>query len=288
MARRSPTGFGKLDRSDLRGFDDRAQKVILDAMDRGGVGRISTKGHCIIRSPKGSTMSVSRNTASGNRGFQNMVANYRQLFGDLEPMTQTNGSLALVPDIEEHPLVPTTRELVKCPLDTCDAEFATEGARYSHVQKEHFPCAEPGCPKVFDKKNKASGHFNVVHRGAEVRGRTPAECKVPGCGWKGTAAGLPGHKKVHNKAPAQPARKPVKKAAAKKAAVKKAAPVKKEVSPVVAAAEAEDAAVTLAAIRSMLGVDPRVKELEAELAAMRKHAEDLEAKLALLKEALNA
>lgn len=216
----SAANFKKLLRTDLRAFDTRAQDLILGAMERGGRGRISTKGHAILRSPNGQTMSVSRNTATGNRSYQNMEADFRRCFGDLPCENETSGSLALAPPLPE---IAQRDPDLECPLEGCEAVFVTEGARYSHVQKEHYPCKKPGCPAVFDAASKASGHYNVLHRREELR-NIPAECPAKGCDWTGTRAGLPGHSKVH------PKRKPRKAPVKKKAAVKKAAPVKRDLA----------------------------------------------------------
>lgn len=65
--------------SRLRGFDQRAVALIHEAEDYGWTGRVSSKGHWIGRSPDGkTTMSVSKKVDSGNRTFQNCVADFRR------------------------------------------------------------------------------------------------------------------------------------------------------------------------------------------------------------------
>jgi hypothetical protein len=254
-----PNGFRRLSRVDLKGFSRHSQNLILMAMERGGVGRVSNKGHAILRSPSGSTMSVSR-TFTQNRGLQNTEAQWVRVFGDL-PVEETQGSLALVPD--PHPLVPPREHpMLECPVESCEAEFVTEGARYAHVHKEHYPCKQPGCFKVYDAPNKASGHYNVTHRRAEL-GKVPAECPVEGCDWTGKVTGLPGHAKKHPKAVWQKAR-------AKAAGVpvkKKAAPKKKQ-----------------STVKAP--TPPRERDLAAELDAALSRIADLENAMARLREAL--
>lgn len=230
-------GYGRLSRVDLKGFDRRAQNIVLMAMERGAEGRISNKGHAILRSPNGETMSVSKNTGQGNRGLQNMEADFRRCFADLPLVNETDGGLALVPNPVPPQRVPDRDPDLECPLESCEAVFVTEGARYSHVHKEHHPCKQPGCFRVFDAANKASGHFNVTHRREELR-KVPAECPEPGCDWSGMRAGLPGHKKAHSKK--RKARKSL--AAAKKVAATKATPPKRDLAAELDAANARIAA----------------------------------------------
>lgn len=252
------TGYKRLQRGDLRTFDGRAVELILGAMARGGEGRISSKGHAILRSPNGQTMSVSRNTATGNRSYRNMQADYQRCFGNLPVLDErTDGALALVPDPEpdEHPLVPRQgRQLLECPVESCEAEFVTEGARYSHVHKEHHPCKQPGCFKVFDKPNKASGHFNVVH--GRVIGEFP--CEV--CGFVAKSNnGLGVHKAKRHGVYNPNSRSP--KAPARKKAARKKAVAKKQVTAKAASPQREPTVAELLA---------RVEVLEATVERLRK------------------
>jgi len=117
-----PNGFRRLSRVDLKGFSRQSQNLILMAMERGGVGRVSNKGHAILRSPSGATMSVSR-SYSQNRGWQNTEASWTRVFGSL-PVEETQGSLALVRDV--HRLVPPKdHPMLECPVESCEAEFVT-------------------------------------------------------------------------------------------------------------------------------------------------------------------
>lgn len=264
----SPTGYGELRRTDLKGFDQRSQNIVLMAMERGGVGRISSKGHAILRSPNGQTMSVSRNTANGNRSSANMENDFRRCFGDLPVIEneRTDGALALAPSLPEaQDLEPT----LECPLNECEAVFVTDGARYDHVQKKHSPCPEPGCPKVFANKSKATGHHNIVHKAMSVhrRGEYPCgECDFVAV----TQAGLNRHRGVKHKK------------VAKKAVKKVVAPRQRKVAPVLKK-EAEHydgvhAQEVLSKVSRLVAPDlvaqletahARIAELEAKLARIR-------------------
>jgi hypothetical protein len=264
----SPNGFTRLRRVDMKGFDQRAQNMVLMAMERGGVGRISTKGHAILRSPNGQTMSVSRNTAAGNRSFQNMEADFRRCFGDL-PAEEgaTHGSLALAPPLPE--LAQRDPDL-ECPLDSCEAVFVTEGARYDHVQKKHYPCKEPGCQRVFDKANKASGHYNITHGRSRTLVETP--CDVRGCDFVAKSKnGLGIHKAKSHKA--KPKRVPRQRKAPTSA-------------PPLVTQGALDAEAMIARIRELVAPEMD-RALREQLEAANARIAELEAKLARIKQDLS-
>jgi hypothetical protein len=258
----SGSGYTRLRRVDLKGFDQRAQNIVLMAMERGGVGRISNRGHAILQSPTGETMSVSKNTGQGNRGLQNMEADFKRCFADLPVENATQGGLALAP--QPPPPLPDimTREPdLPCPVESCEAVFVTEGARYSHVHDKHHPCKEPGCQRVFDTANKAAGHYNLTH-GLTI-GPTP--CDVKGCSFVAVSKnGLGIHKAKSHK----PKPKPKKKAVPRKAV----------------APRATSAEQMLARIREIVSVtSPREAELQQQLEAANARIAELEEKLARIR-----
>ena len=69
--------YRKLTKKDLRGFDDDAQAVILAAMDRGATGRVSRRGHCLLRNSSGDSMSV---TSDSFKSSKIVRINLRKLF----------------------------------------------------------------------------------------------------------------------------------------------------------------------------------------------------------------
>lgn len=74
--------FRRLTRADLPTFDQEAKSLILGAMDIGCVGRISSKGHCILHNNTGGTASVPPNLTSQNRTAQNARADMRRLMAE--------------------------------------------------------------------------------------------------------------------------------------------------------------------------------------------------------------
>ncbi|NKY96577.1 hypothetical protein [Nocardiopsis alborubida] len=78
MAKRR-TSFGQLTHRDLKAFDQRAARLVLDAIDAGCTGRVSSKGHAILRNNAGQTASVPPTSTSPNRSAQNAEADIKRL-----------------------------------------------------------------------------------------------------------------------------------------------------------------------------------------------------------------
>lgn len=74
------SAYGKLEKADLRGFDAESTKLILWAMDQGATGKVSNKGHAILRGPDGRTASVPRLMKNRNRSDKNTRAQVARLF----------------------------------------------------------------------------------------------------------------------------------------------------------------------------------------------------------------
>lgn len=73
------TSFGQLTHRDLKAFDQRATRLVLDAVAAGCSGRVSSKGHAILRNNAGQTASVPPTSASPNRSAQNTEAAIKRL-----------------------------------------------------------------------------------------------------------------------------------------------------------------------------------------------------------------
>jgi hypothetical protein len=263
-----PVEWKRLSNGDLRGFDARARELIGQAMDLGAVGRVSTKGHAILRAPNGMTISVSRTLASSNRARQNVEAQFARAFEGVVPPVQeerTQGSLALVPPQRLH-----NEPTLECGVEGCDAVFVTEGARYSHTEKEHFKCPEPGCGRAFASKVKRSGHVNMSHK--------VVPCGVGDCPWEGRPNALGGHRRqVHRDH-----------VAAKKASKRPVGRPRKRRG----ATEDFRAAMDLLgeAYEKVLAANAdaeRVVQLEYDLQAARTRITQLEARLAKMRRALD-
>lgn len=224
----------QLGQPDLRTFDDTAKKLVLKAMELGGTGRISSKGHAILRSPSGQTLSVARSLGRGNRSRQNTVAAFNRAFGPFEEdcevsdsVPENTRSLSVVHD-EPSNGVGDEEPTLECPADGCEAVFVTEGGRYTHVTEKHDRCTEPGCMFVAKNKTGRMAHERAVHQGFAARKGTGRTQKM----------------------------------------------------------EAALRAVVEALPPEYLPANERVAELEKENEALRKQVEDLEAKIALIKEGL--
>lgn len=76
--------YRSLAREDLTAFDREAKDLTLAAMIVGCVGRISAKGHAILRNDAGGTASIPRNMTTPNRSAQNVRADIKRLLREHE------------------------------------------------------------------------------------------------------------------------------------------------------------------------------------------------------------
>lgn len=61
--------WARLTREDVSGFDKTMAEIVLEMGEHGWVGRMSSKGHAIMRAPDGTcTHSVSRDSLKGRSG----------------------------------------------------------------------------------------------------------------------------------------------------------------------------------------------------------------------------
>jgi hypothetical protein len=301
------TPWKKLTRADLANFDSLATDAVLTAMAHGAVGRVTAKGHVNIRSPhNGETMAVSRNTGDTRAG-RNIRGDLKRLFPHLKKesdiMHSQNGATtpvfaAATDPSNPSPVAAVPDQLLECPAKGCDKEFATEGARYAHVRDDHYTCGWEGCdlgpdggPFVGTTQQSISGHVNVRHRGNkpwEHRSKDPEAYKAAAVKANATKAAKRAEaakqqvtEKVEKTEIAVTANSTAKGGNADDKSTDKTAKgehrglPKGEVKhrPMTAAAK-------LAAIREILGPDPRVAKLQAEV-------DELKAHLDLVREALN-
>jgi len=68
----------------LKGFDADARKLILDAIEAGCTGRVSAKGHAILRNAGRGTCSIAPKLPAANRARQNTMSSYRQFMAEHE------------------------------------------------------------------------------------------------------------------------------------------------------------------------------------------------------------
>lgn len=93
---RSSGGWTRLTSRDLTAFDQRAKELILNAMELGCTGKISSRHHAILRNAAGGTTSVPRNLTSQNRTSQNCEAGVRRL---LEEHRQATPAIEAAEDV---------------------------------------------------------------------------------------------------------------------------------------------------------------------------------------------
>ena len=161
-------------RRDLAGFDDNATNAVLFAMARGGVGKISTTGHVMLRNRKGDVMGVSRDLSKSK---QVVAIQLRNLFGESVVEAKSPAPEATTTVL----VAPVERQTLACYDPGCSETFTTEGARYSHAYSAHHVCPEPGCTFTRDKEQAVTGHYMIVHQGhkpAKGRGRNQRGRKV--------------------------------------------------------------------------------------------------------------
>lgn len=85
--RNSP--FGTLTRRDLTAFDQKATDLILSAIEFGCIGRVSNRGHAILRNNTGKTTAVPRTMSTPNRSAQNARAQVKRLLASHRPKAPT-------------------------------------------------------------------------------------------------------------------------------------------------------------------------------------------------------
>jgi hypothetical protein len=77
--------FVKMTRQDIpQNFAEISKRLILEAMDAGGLARISAKGHVIVRNEAGATTWLSRNTGNGRKKANDVISDMRRMFPSIE------------------------------------------------------------------------------------------------------------------------------------------------------------------------------------------------------------
>lgn len=344
------TTWKKLTRADLRKFDDIATNAILTAMDAGGVGRMNTNGHVVIRGQNGLTMSVTQNT-SMPRVKQNIEADLRRVFPQLSkkkdmtqsavtptftdielPQATTSNGNRTVNTVTSIQSVSADDKMLPCAAKGCEKEFVTYGARLTHMRTEHFICKWEGIdvehddpnyrcdladgePYVAASRQGLAGHVNVYHNGHKpwMHRDNSREARVAAA-QKG-AATRAANRVVDTPTVTAPAvkatagttvaehgasLKPTPAILATKSA-EKVAPARNTPAATsdeaskehrgLPAGEVKHAPTTpaakLAAIRELLGEDPKVAVLQAKVDELQAKNDELQAHLDLIREALN-
>lgn len=76
------TQYTTLSRTDLLAFDAESRDHILTAMDVGCTGRVSSKGHAVLRNAAGGTEAIARLMTAPNRTSQNTRAKVRKFLAE--------------------------------------------------------------------------------------------------------------------------------------------------------------------------------------------------------------
>jgi hypothetical protein len=168
----SAVTWHELTRSELTTFDRDATDLVLQAMKYGAMGRMSSKGHAIIRNARGQTMSIARKMSKVNRTHQNTLSQFRKLFGpeieaDNRPDVREAAQEAKAADALAD-AVPHSDEMYPCPIEGCphhepEGAFVTPGALYTHTRKDHEVCLECVPPKVFSNHQRLVAHHRMAH-----------------------------------------------------------------------------------------------------------------------------
>ena len=174
----------KLTRSDIRTFDDRSTEIVLSAMKVDGAeGRVSSRGHAILRAPNGETMSVSRKMSHLNRGGQNIESEFGRIFGhllDQQEHADEASRASVAPAPIEHP----EREVVMrpCTVEGCDQQFATDGAYFTHTRRDHSICYTCTPPVVVADEEALTVHISEEHVSTEApSGEADEKAEVYSC-----------------------------------------------------------------------------------------------------------
>lgn len=167
--------YTRLQRTDLTTFDKEATTLVLEAMDYGWLGRISSKNHAILRAPDGqTTISVSRDSLRGRSG-RNCRAQFDRWLKEHTDPAPTPKDVAEGPvDPRWEPLKEAYEKIeaegtepVLCKV--CGQEFPSASSLASHKRK-HSMAARPRveCPLCGER-------YTVLGRHVQVHGQEAAD-----------------------------------------------------------------------------------------------------------------
>lgn len=342
--------FKTLTLRDLRNFDEEPRALILDAMEAGCTGRISSKGHAILRNAGGGTMSVSRDMSLANRSAQNTRAAYKTF-------AEQHAEAYVAPfDAKPSPLLRETRigrdaitvayNLDEAAVNTFKAahpdldlftevavHLSDDGVTLAAINKQEKNMAT--AVKSSKQARRSAKHITPrrTQPDPELPGLVPLEegweayygghhaldatpyafqvlpdgstryfCRWPECNvLLFSKESLGGHQRGHT---VERRRAEKDRVLADRALREQAAAMTVDLDKVERAVEASapveitdrvhEAIGIVDSIRAMLGTDPRITVLEAEIVRLTeerdtavKAAEEMGAKMALLREALN-
>lgn len=137
----------QLTRADLKSFDAQSTQIVLEYMELGWTGYISTKGHAIVLSPDGeSTEAVSRDSLRGRSGRNQRAALERW-------KRAANGE-------EEEAVVLEDSTVLRFKCEACEEWFKSERSLASH-QRKHEPT--PVCEICGKAAKYMAAHLERFH-----------------------------------------------------------------------------------------------------------------------------
>lgn len=147
---------------DLRGFSDASTELVLSALSRGWIGRVSNKGHAILYWPNGGSVSVSRNLDGKRRG-DNAKADIRRIeryypVYDDRKIERTEASVQK----------PITKNWVRASGKVSGVVLETTNTTSS----PSYSCAI--CHKVIDTPQGTARHASSMHGAETVRSHEDA------------------------------------------------------------------------------------------------------------------
>lgn len=163
--------------TDLAPFDDSSTELIRALEAEGWRGRVSSRGHAIMRAPDGTTTtSVSRDHDKNRRTRQNAWAEFHRW--------QAAKAATPPPTPEDAPMA----TVLVCP--TCQATFPDAKALGAHMNTSHEPMRPahlcPECGDVYWSSQALSLHLVKKHPDSDaLPPADPTPCTEDGCPYVG-------------------------------------------------------------------------------------------------------
>jgi membrane-bound lytic murein transglycosylase B len=154
--------FKRLTRADITGgFSDTSIELILLAMEHGGLGRMSSKGHCIIRNSAGQTTALSRNTGNGHKRTGNAAQDIKRLFPEIAEIPE--------PEVVEA----DDKMCAKCKHRKPKTEFGKNRSAKDGLQSYCAECMKIASKQSYERKKLRDAAETSESPSPEVVAPTP-------------------------------------------------------------------------------------------------------------------
>jgi hypothetical protein len=286
--------YGQLTRSDLAAFDKEATGLILSAIAAGCTGNVSRRTHAILRNAAGDTMSVQRKLATGNRSSQNTRSEYKKFMAAHTEALEAQGVTPTPVEVE--PEEAPAEDFWFCTL--CQESLPLSGQDESTAQQAHMAEVHPKytfCPEcgALVKKQGLGPHINMAHKVTTEQRRANA-IKAGETRRRAREEAEKAAQEAQEPAE-EPVSPPVEEITDEQVAEILEHPDEPQIELPEPEISHQFAVETIEKIRNLLGKDPRVVELEAQIVVITEERDaaikakgELEAKLALMREAFDA